>query len=238
MLETLLVGLLRIPLLGGLLASLLRAMHVAAVRAMRRLDRDSNRPRHWSNRELRKLGAKLGGNVINVSGWRDEDKDGGKYRDYFPSATAYTVSNYYGAKGMDNGVKEVFLDLEAPLPTDMQGQYDVVFNHTVLEHVFEIRTAVKNLCALSRDAVLLVTPFLQHVHDLDESFGDYWRPTPQCLVRMLKENGMEVVYQSCNDTPWSIVYVVTLATRQSGKFAGQLGSFNLDDAGKHHFSLD
>ena len=36
----------------------------------------------------------------NVSGWRDEDKTGGHYRDYFSAATSYAISNYRGESGI------------------------------------------------------------------------------------------------------------------------------------------
>ena len=39
--------------------------------------------RIWSNQELRKFSHLFRGKVINVSGWKDCDKEGHIYRDYF-----------------------------------------------------------------------------------------------------------------------------------------------------------
>jgi hypothetical protein len=37
--------------------------------------------RRWSNGEIARLGASVTGAVINVSAWKDEDKQGRHYRD-------------------------------------------------------------------------------------------------------------------------------------------------------------
>jgi len=181
-------------------------------------DRVFRMARVWSNDELRRVAPMCRGAVVNVSGWRDQDKEGGAYRRYFSNCTEYHISNFNtevsGYQGdLDN---EFFLDLEQPLPDEQRGRYDTVFNHTTLEHVFEVRLAVANLCAMSRDAVILVTPFLQQQH---EAFGDFWRFTPLALRRLLVAEGFEPVYMSWNDTPGCSVYVFTVASRRPGDWA-------------------
>ena len=64
------------------------------------------------------------------------------------------------------------MDLAVPLPVELENQFDVVFNHTTLEHIFDIFTAFQNLCRLTKDILIIVVPFLQEQH---ENFGDYWR---------------------------------------------------------------
>ena len=91
--ETLLSGALRLPWLGRGIEMLLETTHAGTVRALRRARRDLIRPREWSNAELRRVAPYFDGRIINVSGWRDEDKVGGHYRDYFTCATAYDISN-------------------------------------------------------------------------------------------------------------------------------------------------
>lgn len=237
-LETLLTGLMRLPLIGSLVRQGLLASHRATVNAMKRIARDEARPRNWSNAELRKFAPLFDGAVINVSGWRDEDKTGGHYRDYFTAATSYNISNYRGESGITGATDEVFIDLEADLPPELAGQYQVAFNHTVLEHVFDIKKAIANICALSHDTVILVTPFLQQVHYIENSFGDWWRPTPMCIERLLEEQGFQVVYQSSNDNPWYIVYVVTIACRNPEKYRHRLAfSKTAKDTGVIHFGL-
>ena len=39
------------------------------------------RHREWSNMELRKIAPTLTGDIINVSGWEDKDKEGGLYKE-------------------------------------------------------------------------------------------------------------------------------------------------------------
>ena len=175
--------------------------------------------------------------AINVSGWRDEDKVGSHYRDYFTHASGYDISNFSGDRGTAGGVGDVFLDLEDDVAEELRNRYQVAYNHTTLEHIYDIRRAVANICALSHDAVILVTPFLQAVHFIEGSFGDYWRPTPMCLVRLLEESGFVTVYQSCNDNPWHIVYVFTVAVRDPLRYAGHFPSFVQPPvAGLRHFT--
>ena len=38
---------------------------------------------------------------------------------------------------------EFYLDLEKPLDKSLKQKYDVVFNHTVLEHVYEVQKLFK-----------------------------------------------------------------------------------------------
>src|SRR5262245_10738440 len=104
------------------------------------VDRKFRVPRIWSNAELRKICSLVDGAVVNVSGWKDEDKQGGHYRDYFPRATSYSISNWRAdARGFQGDIaNEFFLDLEEPLEPSLKRKFDVVFNHTVLEHVFSI----------------------------------------------------------------------------------------------------
>lgn len=205
--------------------------------AMRRANKKVVRPREWSNMELKRVASLFSGRTLNVSGWKDEDKEGGHYRDYFLNASSYSVSNFSGSRGVADGHSDLFLDLEADFPVDLQHCFDVVFNHTTLEHVYDIQTAVRNICSLSSDAVILVTPFLQSVHFIDDAFGDYWRPTPMCLRRMLKENGFEVVYQVTNDNPWYIVYVMTVAVRNPETYRASfsLPAQDADKVGSVHF---
>jgi hypothetical protein len=235
--ETLLSGALRLPLLGRGIEILLERAHAGTVRAMRRARRDRVRPREWSNAELRRIAPLFDGRVINVSGWRDEDKVGGHYRDYFTRAAGYDISNFSGDRGTADGAGAIFLDLEGDVAAELRGRYQVAYNHTTLEHVFDMRRAVANICALSHDAVILVTPFLQAVHFIEGSFGDYWRPTPMCLTRLLEEQGFTTVYQSSNDNPWHIVYVFTVAARDPARYRNRLPDFSAPVAGARHFDL-
>lgn len=172
--------------------------------------------RHWSNRELLRFSTLLRGDIVNVSGWEDKDKQGGRYRNYFPLATSYSITNYGGARGSSSGSDEIELDLELPPHESLINAFDVVFNHTVLEHVYDVRAAVKTLCALSRDVVILVVPFVQEQH-YTESYGDFWRFTPMVLKRMMSENGFTTFYLSWNHHRYAATYIFALAARDPSK---------------------
>jgi len=180
------------------------------------MDRVHKVPRVWSNRELQKVAHLFQGKVVNVSGWKDVDKQGRHYRDYFTGATSYTITNFKAeARGFQGYEGEIFLDLEADLPAELAGAFDVVFNHTTLEHIYQMRKAFENLCRLSGDVVIIVLPFVQQYHS---DYGDYWRFSPLATRRMFEDNGFTVVYQSFNSDKASSVYTFTIATRHPEKW--------------------
>lgn len=175
-------------------------------------------PRRWSNRELRRLGPLFRGRVINVSGWQDSDKEGGHYRSYFPHADEYRISNYRGGdRGFQGMEGEIELDLSAPVPEDLRGQFDVVFNHTTLEHVFDVQTAVRGLCDLSSDVVITVVPVAQAQHD-SQTWGDYWRFTPTAVRALFSLHALSVVYESVNRHRNAGIYLVTVASRRPDRW--------------------
>lgn len=181
------------------------------------LDRKFIRPRVWSNRELRRISPHLSGKVVNVSGWQDLDKEGRRYKEYFSGASEYWISNFRSeARGFQGGLEnEFFLDLVQDLDETLVGKFDVVFNHTVLEHVFEVNKAFANLCRLSRDVVIIVVPFLQEEH---ADYGDYWRFTPQVVDKLFQANGFETVYVNYNDDRNASIYLLAVGSRNSERW--------------------
>lgn len=169
------------------------------------MDRRFRLPRVWSNRQLEKIAPLFHGHVVNVSAWKDEDKEGRHYRDYFVNAASYRLTNWKSeARGFQGSPDEIYLDLEQDLPQELIGGFDVVFNHTTLEHIFNVQKAFKNLCLLSRDVVIVCVPFLQPYHS---DYGDYWRFSPLCLKRLYRENGLTVLSLNWNSHRMSAVYV-------------------------------
>jgi hypothetical protein len=185
------------------------------------------RPRRFSNRVLSQYLRHLSGDIINVSGWRDSDKEGGRYRDYYASSRRYVISNIDGEGGMPavlpDDAEDVFLNLDDPIDNALSRQFDVVFCHTVLEHVFNADTALRNLAALSRDVVVIVVPFSQSVH-YTNSYSDYHRFSPYCLKRFFQDEGFSVLLSVANGQPFFATYVVFIASRlqerHSASFAG------------------
>lgn len=199
-------------------------------------------PRLWSNTEIRKFAPLFTGDIINVSGAQDSDKeiqrplkylfttrydDGGRYRDYFRNAGSYAISNY--AKDSRRGHAEqmreqINIDLEEDLPKQLSKKFDVVLNHTVLEHVFHVFKAFKNLCLLSRDIVMLVVPAVQMIHDYDGAYRDYWRFTPFAVEKLFANEGFTVLYRSSNRCFMSSIYYFYIASCKPGKWSGH-GAF-------------
>lgn len=176
--------------------------------------------RTWSNGVLRQIAPHLTGTVLNVSGGNDQDKEGARYCNYFSNAQSYSVSNYGALSGLDN---EFSLDLEvAELPSELQGAFDVVFNHTVLEHVYDLGRALGNLAALSRDVIISVVPFLQSYHH-GAWYDDYWRFTPTVMDRLLHDQGLQTIYLDWNDDPLGNLYIVHVAARDPGRHASIAG---------------
>ena len=187
-------------------------------------DRTYRLARLWSNGELRRLAPVFAGEVVNVSGWDDRDKDGGRYRDYFTAASGYAITNYGGERGLQHRSGEYYLDLAGEVPEELRQRFDVAFNHTTLEHVFDVRAAFRNLCALTRDVAIVVVPFAQAQHET-ASFGDFWRFTPTCLRRLFSENGLSVIYEAENSHRNSATYLLFAGSRHPERWQGKLPPF-------------
>ena len=142
-------------------------------------------PRLWSNKELRKYSNLFKGHVVNVSAWDDRDKEGGTYFKYFKNAKSYTLTNYETEmRGMTGAEGEIYLDLESELDKELINKFDVVFNHTTLEHIYEVKKAMQNLALLTKDILITVVPYKQIEHT---TYGDYWRFTPSGIKKLYEE---------------------------------------------------
>lgn len=175
------------------------------------IDRKNRAPRIWSNEELSKFVGVFKGRVINVSGWKDEDKEGKRYKDYFINALEYSISNiegYMGLSGLDN---ELYLDLERELPKELENRFEVVFCHTVLEHILGVAKAFDNLCGLSNDIVIIIVPFVQAQHNTPD-FGDFWRFTPQGIIENFQKRGFTTVYLSLTPFRKTSKYIFAIAS--------------------------
>lgn len=69
-------------------------------------DRKFKEPRVWSNQELKKFGFIFQGDIVNISGWKDMDKEGNRYKEYFKNAKSYQISNYNTQKNGFQGDME------------------------------------------------------------------------------------------------------------------------------------
>ena len=173
--------------------------------------------RIWSNEELQKIAPLFSGNIINVSAWEDSDKRGRKYEDYFINKNSYTISNYVGQRGLQGVRDEIELDLEKDLPQELFEKYDVVFNHTTLEHIFDVQKAFSNLCHMSKDIVIIVVPFLQEMH-YNQGFKDYWRFTPFAVKKLFERNNFQLSYIAANNSKNESIYVFAVGTKNYEKW--------------------
>ena len=183
------------------------------------IDSKFREPRIWSNNELKKFSKKFYGNIINVSGWKDSDKVSSFYRNYFPNCTNYFISNWsYSERGQENKLSknQYLIDLESDLKKELLGKFDVVFNHTTLEHIFDIFISFRNLCELSNDVVIVVVPFLQEQHTTSD-FKDYWRFTPQTIKKLFEKNNFKLAYINANDQNNSSIYVFAVGCKENSK---------------------
>lgn len=197
------------------------------------------RPRIQTNRLLRKHAALFKGDIINVSGADDFDKqvgirsylsnhydEGNEYRTYFSNARSYSISNYpYDTTDL-NAAKDnlVYIDLEEELDSHLVGKFDVVLNHTVLEHVFDIFLAFKNLCLMSKDIVILIVPQFQMLHDFNRGYKDYWRFTPFSIEKLFSNNGFTVLYRNATHGFSESTYLYTIASKKPDTWKGIFGS--------------
>lgn len=179
-------------------------------------DRRFKVPRLWSNVELRKIAHLFSGEVLNASGWKDIDKEGKTYQEYFTKASSYSVSNHPSLpKGYQQRENELLIDLEEDVPPELINKFSVVLNHTVLEHVYDFQKAAQNLCAMSSDVIITVVPFMQQMHGFyDEGgYGDYWRFTPVSLQKIFERHGFKTIYVTYNDQENASVYVFHVCSK-------------------------
>ena len=186
---------------------------------MNLIDSKFREPRIWSNNELKKFSKNFYGNIINVSGWKDSDKVSSFYRNYFTNCANYFISNWsYSERGQENKLSknEYLIDLESDLKKELLGKFDVVFNHTTLEHIFDIYKSFRNLCELSNDVVIIVVPFLQEQHTTID-FKDYWRFTPQTIKKLFEKNNFKLAYINANDQNNLSIYVFAVGCKENSK---------------------
>ena len=208
------------------------------------IDKKFRSARIWSNLELKKFSKSLKGKIVNVSAWKDMDKQGSYYKEYFPLADEYFITNWKSdAKGLQGDLKnEFFLNLESKdIPDELLGKFEVVFNHTTLEHVFEVNSAFKNLCSLSKELVIVVVPFMQEQH-IDKGFDDYWRFTPQVIKKLFEKNNFNLEYINFNDQKKSSIYIFAVGVRKKENFewisnmqGNKLKNIDKIEIGKKHF---
>lgn len=176
------------------------------------VDKKFRAARVWSNQCLEKYASMFQGDIVNVSAWIDTDKNGRFYKEYFTNADNYYITNYTGYRGVSGNTNEIFLNLEENLSEELVGRFDVVFNHTTLEHIFNVEKAFKNLCKMAREAVIIVVPFIQVQHT-SESYKDFWRFTPFCIEQLFENSGFTLTICEFDNSFNTSVYLFCIGIR-------------------------
>ena len=191
------------------------------------------KPRLKTNDVLKKYSHLFSGEIINVSGSSDSDKEcslydyyfgnydsGNNYKDYFINSNSYTISNYPNdtTKFQLDNQKMIFLDLEKELSSELKQKYDVVYCHTVFEHIFDIFKSFENLCNLSKDVVIFIVPQFQMIHDFDRGYKDYWRFTPFSVDKLFEINNFKVLYRETTYGLSESMYLFYIATKNKNKW--------------------
>ncbi len=183
----------------------------------------STQSRLWSNDQIRELAAKIDGckRVVNVSGWRDLDKEGGRYRDYFKSNIEYRVTNYPGdtEKGFSSDA-DIALDLSKNVPDELVGRFDLALNHTVLEHLRNPEFGFKQISKLTSDLIITVIPWKQVLHFSPGNYGDYFRISPMVMREWHRENGFEILYEGYQPEYAPETYLIYLGSRHPERYSG------------------
>lgn len=186
---------------------------------MKLVDNKFRKPRIWSNNELKKFSNRFNGKIINVSSWNDSDKENSFYKNYFSNCESYSISNWsYSERGQERKLNknEYLIDLEVDLESKLNRKFEVVFNHTTLEHIFDMNKSFQNLCKLSSDTVIVILPFLQEQHTTID-FKDYWRFTPQAIKKLFEINDFKLAYINANDSDNSSIYVFAIGCLNNSK---------------------
>jgi hypothetical protein len=175
--------------------------------------------RSWSNDRLRHIAKSLPNfeHAINVSGNLDSDKQGGLYRDYF-QVENYEISSYPDDKAYSNPLMQINIDLDADISQinkEHFQKYDLVFTHTVLEHIKNPFQAYENLEKLLAPNGLLISivPFVYKFHYSGENFGDYWRYTPHSIDLLHKESGLFTNLMEIGPEKGYEKYLISIASR-------------------------
>jgi len=184
------------------------------------MDREYRLPRAWSNLELKKYAHLFNGAVANISGYKDRDKQGSHYKDYFYNAKSYWITNAPGDKGFQNNIKNE-LPLVLGHGVTMINYFDTIFCHTVFEHIYNVTEAFKDFCSLTKDIAIIVVPFKQE-HHTTSSYGDYWRFTKDSVFCLFTENAMEVMYLSQNNDKNAGIYIFAIASKNSNMWADKI----------------
>jgi hypothetical protein len=200
----------------------------------------SQNGRTYSNVSLKRILPLLDvTSVLNVSGWDDGDKEGGRYSDYYPQkVTKYEVSHFENDYlRSDTDLSKIVINLE-DVNYQAVEKFELVFSHTVLEHVFDQQNSFRIMCNLAEKYVVGVVPMINVLH-WEETYGDYWRFTPHGIRKLFENNEFKLVHLEIGPTSSISQYIIFVGARNSVSFtrdlslqdisSGEVGLFRTTD---------
>lgn len=139
------------------------------------LSRETSIFRHYQNLFLERYGRDVSGEVIELGGERSY-----RHERFFPNANRFRCTNV--ARDHDEYLDATKMDLP-------DRSVDAFVCISVLEHVFEIQTAISEIARTLKSGgkLLLVVPFGFPHHDE----VDYWRLSADAYPRLLEEFTIE-----------------------------------------------
>ena len=162
--------------------------------------------------------------VLNVSGWDDGDKEGGQYADYFSQKVKkYEISHFENDHlRSDTDLSKLVINLE-DVGYQAVEKFELVFSHTVLEHVFDQQNAFRIMCGLAEKYVVGVVPMINVLH-WEETYDDYWRFTPHGIRKLFENNEFKLVHLEIGPTSSISQYIIFVGARNGVTYARNLQS--------------
>lgn len=111
----------------------------------------------------------------------------------------------YSTLDLQRPEADLHLDLNAPLPDDCAGHFDLVWDNSTIEHALNVGQALANVARLTKLGGKLVL----HQAIGDQNNGGYWTVTPDVLKDFLEANGFRIDVMDCfdqrgNSFPWRV----------------------------------
>ncbi|MDJ0634978.1 MAG: methyltransferase domain-containing protein [Xenococcaceae cyanobacterium MO_188.B29] len=140
-----------------------------------------SKSRQESNSWLKHHASDIVGSVLSIGSGTDEDKEGGRYRDYFINCSSYITSEITSEFEVD-----MVLDIRS-MTQIQNNSFDCVFCSGVLEHVDDYRSGLKEITRILKcgGILLLGLPFRQAIHLAP---NDYWRFTEYGIKYLLRDD--------------------------------------------------
>ena len=151
--------------------------------------------------------------VLNVSGWDDGDKEGGQYSDYFSQKVNKYEVSYFENDYLrsDTDLSKMVINLE-DINYQAGEKFELVFSHTVLEHVFDQQNAFRIMCGLAEKYVVGVVPMINVLH-WEETYEDYWRFTPHGIRKLFENNKFKLVHLEIGPRLSISQYIIFIGAR-------------------------